>query len=95
MINLKGNALITFTAAAGETYCIQYSSNYVVDISNGTDGDIYVSSDGAFDEADNAGNYLTISAGSAYNGYNHVYVFENKLFIKTEANGKICVAARR
>ncbi|MDO5398212.1 MAG: hypothetical protein Q4G33_09805 [bacterium] len=95
MINIKGNALITFTAAAGETYCIQYDSNYSVNIANLTDGDIYVSSDETFNEMDGAGNYLAILSGGGYNGYNHIHMYKNKLFIKTDEAGKVCVVIRR
>lgn len=95
MTEIEGNALMTLTANAGETYCVQYNSNYIVDILNETDGEIYISSDGDFNETGDTANYLTIPAGNGYNNYNHIYAFENKLYIKADTSGKICITARR
>lgn len=94
MINIKGNTLVTFTATAGEIYCIQYETNHAVNIANLTEGDIYVSSDGVFDELNGVGGYIIIPSGGGYNDYNHIYT-SNKLFIKADEDGKVSVASRR
>lgn len=94
MTNINGKALITLTVGEGEEYCLQYEDNHSVDIINNTDGAIYISSDGVFDSSDGAGHYLTIPEGCGYNGYNHMYM-SNKLFVKSNGAGEVCIIIRR
>lgn len=84
---------ITINMSAGDIVELEFPSIARANIVNYTDGVIYVSEDNDFtlDETGKIGNYLTITDGNAYNEYVFYKKDKNKLYVKADANGYICV----
>jgi hypothetical protein len=91
MKNINASETVSIAVSAGEIYALKYADNYVLDIMNDTGGDLIVAVKNSFTGSD----YLTVPAGAAYNNYRYMRIGENTIYIKTNAAGNICIAARR
>ena len=93
MNTYKCKNAITIKVLAGDIIELEFPSIARANIVNYTDGVIYVSEDNDFtlDETGKVGNYLTITDGNAYNEYIFYKKDKNKLYVKADTNGYICV----
>ena len=89
MTNIKGERLITINAQYGETYCIQYESDYFVNILNQTDGVISVSPTAAYYEDENYSNCMKLIENAFY--YDFCSKLNHTLFISSTGDGYITI----
>ena len=93
MVTYKCNNAISVNIKAGDIIEIEFPSIARANIVNYTDGAIFVSENNDFslDETGKIGNYLTITDGNAYYEYMFYKKDKNKLYIKADADGFICI----
>ena len=94
MIEVTGANALTIEAAAGETYCITYETNCAVDISNQTDGQIYISDNNDFTVENGIGKFIKLAGGTNYNGYRPYIGDPFNVYIYTEKAGNVSVIVK-
>lgn len=85
-MDVTGKKYMTIQAEADNEYVIEYSAEQYVDIFNGTDSSIKISTDEIA-----ADNYAVIPAGGAYNS---LRLTGGKLHVAANSSGSISVIAR-
>lgn len=85
------DSVLTIQVKAGDVITVEFTSVAAVNIINYTDGSIFVSEDNDFNTIDGVGKYLTITDGNCYNEYLFYKSGANKIYIKVDADGFICV----
>ena len=94
MIHVDGSQAITIEVSSGNIYEIEYEDVAGVNIVNYTDGSIFVSEVNDFETTDGVGQYLTLTDGNMYNEYLFYKSGTNKLYIKCDADGHICLVRK-
>ena len=89
MNTITGTNLITINALAGETYCIQYESDYSVNILNQTDGIISASPKASYDENEFSSECMKLTEDAFY--YDFRSKQDKNLYITSEGNGYVSV----
>lgn len=92
---IEGKHVLTINMAAEDIYPIEYDNIATANIINYTDGVIYVSEENNFELKNNIGEYLTITDGNAYNDYIFYKSGLNKLYIKADAAGYVCIVRKQ
>ena len=89
MINITGSTTININAEAGETYCVDYKSDYSVNILNQTDGIISVSTKADYAEDEISSECMKLTEDAFY--YNFRSRLSNCLYITSEGDGYIAL----
>ena len=89
MNTITGTNLLTISAEAGETYCIDYKSDYSVNILNQTDGIISVSTQADYAEDTVSSECMKLTEDAFY--YNFRSRLSDTLYITSEGDGLISV----
>lgn len=85
------DSVLTIYLKAGDIIPIKFNSIASANIINYTEGSIFVSETNDFVLKDGVGNYLTITDGNCYNEYLFYKSGKNKLYVKADADGFICI----
>ena len=88
---LNGKQCHSIKVKAGDIISITYDQVESVNISNYTDGSIFVSEENNFTYDNNIGNFLTITDGNCYNEYVFYKSGKNTIYIKCDADGVISI----
>ena len=89
MHTIKGSTTITINAEAGKTYCINYKSDYSVNILNQTDGIISVSAKADYAADETSSECMKLTENAFY--YNFCSRLSDTLYITSEGDGLISV----
>lgn len=96
MNSYKCENVITINMTAGDVVEVEFPTVARADIVNYTDGVIFVSEENDFtlDETGKVGKYLTITDGNTYNEYIFYRKDKNKLYVKADADGYVCISRK-
>ena len=89
MNTITGTNLLTISAEAGETYCIDYKSDYSVNILNQTDGIISVSTNADYAADETSSECMKLTEDAFY--YNFRSRLSDHLYITSEGEGYIAL----
>ena len=89
MNTITGTNLLTINAEAGVTYCIDYKSDYSVNILNQTDGIISVSTKADYASDETSSECMKLTEDAFY--YNFRSRLSDLLYITSEGGGYIAL----
>lgn len=90
-----GKQCISVKVKAGDIISITYNQVESINISNYTDGSIFVSEENDFTFNNSVGNFLTITDGNSYNEYLFYKSGKNTIYIKCDADGVISIMRKQ
>lgn len=92
---IQGKAVLTLKVTAGNVYAIKYNKASAINVVNYTDGSIFVSENPEINVDAEVGEFLVITDGNCYNEYLFYKSGTNIVYIKADADGKICIVRKQ